>query len=70
MSEEPKGGGGNSCNPDDVREKACDLLADWRSWLTEGLNQVEAFTKEKPATGLALSFLAGAVLASWFRRKS
>ena len=69
MSEEPRSGNGKTCVPDEVREKARELLADWRTWVSEGLTQVETFTKEKPATGLALSFLTGFVISSLFRRK-
>jgi hypothetical protein len=70
MTEESKKGDAKSCIPDDVRDKARELLADWRTWMTEGLNQVETFTKEKPATGLALSFLTGFLISMLFRRKS
>ncbi|MEK7469651.1 MAG: hypothetical protein AAB074_19935 [Planctomycetota bacterium] len=62
MPEEPKS--------DDVRERARELFADWRTWVSEGLTQVETFTKEKPAAGLALSFLAGFLISFVFRRKS
>ncbi|MEK7469019.1 MAG: hypothetical protein AAB074_16720 [Planctomycetota bacterium] len=70
MPEEPKKRDGKSCVGDDVREKARDLFADWRTWVSEGLTQVETFTKEKPATGLALSFLTGFLISALFRRKS
>ena len=52
-----------------MRDKVKDLLSDWRIWLTESMDQVERFTKEKPSTGLAMSFLTGFILGSWFRRR-
>ncbi|MCE9581248.1 MAG: hypothetical protein K8T20_01900 [Planctomycetes bacterium] len=69
MPEEPKTGQGDPCPADATCEKARELLSDWRKWLAEGFTQVETFTKEKPATGLALSFALGFVISSWFRRK-
>lgn len=56
--------------PADPGKEARCLLEDWKAWLGEGLDRVENFTREKPATGLALSFLAGLLLSAWFRRKS
>jgi len=67
MSEENKDDGRRI--PEEIREKAKALLSDWRVWLTESMDQVEKFTKEKPATGLSLSFLTGFLLASWLRRR-
>lgn len=69
MPEDSKTAGNDPCAPDATCEKARELLSDWRKWLAEGFTQVETFTKEKPATGLALSFVIGFVISSWFRRK-
>lgn len=52
-----------------TQQKVHKLLSDWRVWLSESLDQVETFTKEKPSSGLALSFLTGFLLGSIFRRK-
>ena len=68
MSDDPPKDNGRRI-PDEVRDKVKDLLSDWRIWLTESMDQVEKFTKEKPSTGLAMSFLTGFVLGSWFRRR-
>ena len=68
MAEDPPKGNGWRVS-DETREKVKSLLADWRVWLTETCNQVETFTREKPATGLSLAFLAGFVLGGWARKR-
>ena len=69
MPEEPDGRRKDARSPEEIRKHARELLADWRSWLGEGLDQVETLTKEKPAASLALAFLAGILSSLLFRRK-
>ncbi len=69
MTEEPKEGKADSCNPEDVCCRACALLTDWKNWARENLKQVETFTKEKPVASLSISFVIGFFVASWLRRK-
>ena len=50
-------------------ETASKLLRDWRNILSRGVEEAEAFTKDKPVAGLTLAFLAGVVISSLFRRR-
>ena len=55
--------------PKDTFDKASRLMTDWRKLLSRGVDEVEAFTREKPVAGLATAFLAGILTGSFFRRR-
>jgi len=56
-------------SPDPSRESASKLLSDWREILCRAVDEIETFTREKPAVGLTAAFVAGAFLSSFFRRR-
>ncbi len=45
------------------------LLGEWREILSRCVDEAEKFTREKPAAGLSVAFLAGIFLASLLRRR-
>jgi hypothetical protein len=56
-------------SPEERRESASKLISDWREILCRLVDEAEAFTREKPAVGLAAAFFAGTFLSSFFRRR-
>lgn len=55
--------------PEDRCEAASKLISEWREILCRLVDEAEAFTREKPAVGLAAAFFAGSFLSSFFRRR-
>jgi hypothetical protein len=55
--------------PEGAKDRARELFDDWKRFLATGWEKAEEFTKEKPAAGLATSFIVGFLLASWLRRR-
>lgn len=45
------------------------LLSEWSAVCRQCLDEVEGFTRERPAAGLAIAFLAGTFFVSLFRRR-
>jgi hypothetical protein len=49
-------------------EQLTALLTEWRDLCRRCLNEVEGFTRERPAASLAIAFFAGSFIVSFFRR--
>ena len=45
------------------------LLSEWRDVCHRCLDEVEQFTQERPAVGLAVAFFAGTFFGSFLRRR-
>ncbi len=51
------------------RESFAALLREWREILSRAVEEAEEFTRQRPAAGLAASFVAGFVFGGIFRRR-